>query len=169
DKIKDTAYSNNRIFIIEVMGKKTGFLALNSGIALGSLYIVYNKEYNIKKIINLLNKKLIYSNIIIVAENKKIGKASNIIYKKIKEKIKNYEIRCSILGHIQRGGAPTCIDRILGIRFGLESIKKMINLEYNIVIGIKNNKIISIPFKESVKRYKKKIDKNSIYIYNNFY
>lgn len=171
EKIKDTAYSNNRIFIIEVMGKTLGFLALYSGIAIGALDILINEnnKYNLNKIINLLNKGEINSNIIIVAENKKIGNAAKEIYKQIKKKINKYEIRFSILGHIQRGGSPTCIDRILAIKLGLESIKKLINFNKNIVIGIKNNKITYIPFNKSIKKYKKKFDKNIIEIYNNLY
>ncbi|WGH25124.1 MAG: 6-phosphofructokinase [Candidatus Shikimatogenerans bostrichidophilus] len=167
DKIKDTANSNNRIFIVEVMGKKTGYLALNSGIALDSLYIIFNRKYNLNKLVSLLKKERVLSNIIIVAENTKIGNASKKLYKFLKNSITNYEIRRTILGHIQRGGSPTCIDRILGIRLGLEAIKKIINYDNNFVIGIKNNKIIHITFEESVK--KKKIDINSLYIYNNFY
>ncbi|WGH25306.1 MAG: 6-phosphofructokinase [Candidatus Shikimatogenerans bostrichidophilus] len=167
DKIKDTANSNNRIFIVEVMGKKTGYLALNSGIALDALYIIFNREYNLKKLVSLLKKGNIFSKIIIVAENTKIGSASKKIYNFIKSSITNYEIRRTILGHIQRGGSPTCIDRILGIRLGLEAIKKIIKYDNNFVIGIKKNKIIHIPFEKSVR--KKKIDINSIYIYNKFY
>ncbi|WGH25671.1 MAG: ATP-dependent 6-phosphofructokinase [Candidatus Shikimatogenerans bostrichidophilus] len=173
EKIQDTANSNNRIFIIEVMGKNLGFLALNSGIAIGSLDIIINKEknnkYNIKRIINLLKKGEKNSNIIIVAENKNIGYAAKKIYNQIKEKIDKYEIRYSILGHIQRGGSPTCLDRILAIRLGLESIKQLINFKKNIVIGIKNNKITYIPFNKSIQKYNKKFDDNIKQIYKDMY
>lgn len=169
DKIKDTANTNNRIFIIEVMGRNTGFLAINSGIALNSLYVIYNNNYSIKKIIKFVLKKRKFSNIIIVAENNKIGESSKIIYNKIKSKIndKKIEFRRNVLGHIQRCGSPTYLDRILATRFSIESINRLINFNNYIVIGIKNNKIINIPFKQSIN--KKKIDKNSIYILNNFY
>ncbi|MDH3004244.1 MAG: 6-phosphofructokinase [Candidatus Shikimatogenerans sp. JK-2022] len=168
DKIKDTAISNNRIFIIEVMGKNTGYLALNSGIALNALYIIYNNKYNLKKINKILKDNIIKSNIIVVAENKIIGDAAKKIYKRLKKIIKNYEIRYNILGHIQRGGSPTYIDRVLGIRLGIESINKLIKFKNNLVLGIKKNKIISISFKKAIKK-NKKIDKNNIYIFNKFY
>ncbi|BDT61574.1 MAG: ATP-dependent 6-phosphofructokinase [Flavobacteriales endosymbiont of Rhyzopertha dominica] len=173
EKIKDTAYSNNKLFIIEVMGKGLGFLALNSGISIGALdiFIPNNKKYNLKNIYNILKNWNInkYSNIIIVAENKKIGDSAKTIYKLIKQKFKNIDIRYNILGHVQRGGSPTYFDRILAINFGLESIKNLIKLKTNIVIGINNNKIIHIPFNESIKKKKKKFDKNIINIYDNIY
>ncbi|WOX79348.1 ATP-dependent 6-phosphofructokinase [Candidatus Shikimatogenerans bostrichidophilus] len=161
EKIKDTAITNNRIFIIEVMGKGLGFLAFNSGISIGALDILIpnNNKYDLKNLYKILNKWNKYnSNIIIVAENKNIGE-SEIIYKLIKKKFNNLEFRFNILGHIQRCGSPTCIDRILAIRLGIESIKNLINLKYNFVIGIKNNKITYIPFKKAIKNKKLVIDK----------
>lgn len=165
NKIQDTAISNNRIFIIEVMGKKTGFLALNSGLSLGALYIIYKSKYNLKKIIQNIEKKK--SNIIIVAENENIGDFSKEIFNKLKKKSKKYDFRLNILGHLQRGGSPTCLDRILALRLGLESIKKLKNFKKNLVIGIKNNKIKYIPFKKAI--LKKKISKNLIKLYKFFY
>ncbi|WGH24574.1 MAG: 6-phosphofructokinase [Candidatus Shikimatogenerans bostrichidophilus] len=162
DKIKEIASSNNRIFIIEVMGRNTGYLAYYSGLALSPLYIVYNNEYNINKIEEYIKNNQNYSNIIIVAENKYIGNASKLIYKKIKKNINKYEIRKTILGYIQRGGSPSCIDRLLGFLFGKESVKKIINYNNNIVIGVKNNKIININLNKLINK-KKKFNKNNLY------
>ncbi|MDH3004479.1 MAG: 6-phosphofructokinase [Candidatus Shikimatogenerans sp. JK-2022] len=166
--IQDTANTNNRIFIIEVMGKGSGNLALNSGIALNALYIIFNNNYNFKKLKNIFKKKFLKSNIIIVAENKKIGNVSKYFYKKLKKYIKNYEIRYNILGHIQRGGSPTYIDRILGIRFGINAIKNLIKYKKNIILGIKKNKIINISFYKYNNKIKK-IDKNILNIYKKLY
>ncbi|WGH27064.1 MAG: ATP-dependent 6-phosphofructokinase [Candidatus Shikimatogenerans bostrichidophilus] len=173
EKIKDTANSNNRIFIIEVMGKGLGFLALNSGIALGALDILIpkNDKYNFNKIDNFLfkNNKNLYNNIIIVAENKKIGESAKKVYRYIKNKFNKYEIRYSILGHVQRGGTPTYLDRILAIKLSLESVKNFYNYKFNFVIGIKNNKITYIPFNKAIKKNKKKYDKNIKNIYKCYY
>ncbi|MDH3004826.1 MAG: 6-phosphofructokinase, partial [Candidatus Shikimatogenerans sp. JK-2022] len=146
-KIQDTAQSNKRIFIVEVMGKNTGFLALNSGITIGALYIFFKKLNlkNLKKIIEYIKKNLNKHKIIIVAENKKIGQASKDIYNILKKKKIKLKIRCIILGHIQRGGSPTFLDRMLAIRLGINSIKTLINKKKNKIIGIKNNKINYIP------------------------
>ncbi|WGH24757.1 MAG: 6-phosphofructokinase [Candidatus Shikimatogenerans bostrichidophilus] len=162
DNLKEIAYSNNRIFIIEVMGKNTGYLAYYSGIALSPLYIVHNNKYNLNNIQEELKKKKIKSNIIIVAENKYIGNASKLIYKKIKKNIKNYEFRHTILGYIQRGGKPSSIDRLLGYLFGKESIKRLINYKNNIVLGVKNNKIINIKLKKLI-NFNKKFNNNNFY------
>ncbi|WGH26565.1 MAG: 6-phosphofructokinase [Candidatus Shikimatogenerans bostrichidophilus] len=175
EKIKDTANSNNKIFIIEVMGRGMGFLALNSGISIGVLDILVSKKnkYNLKKIFCKLKNwnKDKNSNIIIIAEtekdNKNIGESASKIYNIIKDKFKKYEFRLNILGHVQRGGSPTCLDRILAIRLGLESILNFLKLKYNFVLGIKNNNIKYIPFKKAIS--KKKIDKNIKILYNNLF
>ncbi|WGH25606.1 MAG: 6-phosphofructokinase [Candidatus Shikimatogenerans bostrichidophilus] len=169
EKIKDTAISNNRIFIIEVMGRNSPFLALKSGLAIGALGIFLNKKKYKIVLNNILNKieNKLDSNIIIVAENNVIGKFSKKIYKIFKKKTKKYEFRHNILGHIQRGGNPTCKDRILAIKLGLESIKNIINNQKNIIVGLKNNKIKYIPLKKF--KIKKKKNKSLINIYNKFY
>ncbi|WGH28066.1 MAG: 6-phosphofructokinase [Candidatus Shikimatogenerans bostrichidophilus] len=174
DKIKTTIDStNNRIFIIEVMGKGSGFLALNSGISINALDILIpkNNKYNFKKLDKILTKwnNNIYNNIIIVAENKKIGESAKKVYRYIKNKFNKFEIRYLILGHIQRGGSPTYLDRILAIKLGLESIKCLLKNKFNFVIGIKKNKISYIPFKKAIKNNKKKYDKNIKNIYKYFF
>ncbi|MDH3004636.1 MAG: 6-phosphofructokinase, partial [Candidatus Shikimatogenerans sp. JK-2022] len=159
EEIKNIAVANNRIFIIEVMGKNSPYLAYNSGLTLNALSIIYNNDYNknIKHIKNKINKKYLESHIIIVAENKIFGNSSKFIYKKLKNIITNYELRHTILGYIQRGGVPTCLDRILGIKFGIRAVNELIKYKNNIVIGIRNNKIVTIKLTESISKKNKKI------------
>ncbi|WGH27574.1 MAG: ATP-dependent 6-phosphofructokinase [Candidatus Shikimatogenerans bostrichidophilus] len=175
EKIKDTANSHNKIFIIEVMGRGMAFLALNSGISIGALDILISNKnkYNLKNIFSKLEKwnKYKNSNIIIIAETEKeyknIGESANKIFNIIKNKFKKYEFRLNILGHVQRGGSPTCLDRILAIKLGLESIINFIKFKYNFVLGIKNNKIKYIPFKKAI--LNKKIDNNIKILYENLF
>ncbi|WGH26035.1 MAG: 6-phosphofructokinase [Candidatus Shikimatogenerans bostrichidophilus] len=174
EKIKNTVDSNNnKIFIIEVMGKGTEFLALNSGISINALNIIIpkNNKYNFKNIYDNLKKwnKNINNNIIIVAENSKIGKSAKKTYRFIKNNFNKFEIRYLILGHIQRGGSPTYLDRILAIKLSIETINNLIHYKFNFLIGIKNNNIIYIPFKKFEKKKNNKCDKNINYLYNKLY
>ncbi|WGH24942.1 MAG: 6-phosphofructokinase [Candidatus Shikimatogenerans bostrichidophilus] len=166
EKISVIAKSNKRIFIIEVMGRNTSHLAFNSGITLNALYIIYNNKYSIDHIKDLLKKRSLKSYIIIVAENNIIGSASKLIYNKLKNKIKTFEFRRTILGYIQRGGSPSYNDRMLGIKFGLNSFYKLINYKKNLVIGQINNKCVNIPFNIAILKKKNKYYKYKKY---NFY
>ncbi|BAO66422.1 6-phosphofructokinase [Candidatus Karelsulcia muelleri] len=160
DKIRDTAKSHNRLFFIEVMGKDSGFLALNSGIATGALDILIpEKKYNLDKLfysIEKVKQKGKYSSIIIVSEGKKLGGVYDLA-KTTKKKFPDYDIRVSILGHIQRGGYPTCSDRVLASRLGVASVEALISGKKNVMTGIKANKVIFTPFLKAIKK-KRKID-----------
>ncbi|MDH3003803.1 MAG: 6-phosphofructokinase [Candidatus Shikimatogenerans sp. JK-2022] len=164
--------NNNKLFVIETMGKGTGFLALNSGLSINALDIIIpkNNKYNFKKLDKLLinwNKNL-YNNIIIVAENNKIGYSAKKVYRYINNKFNKFLIRYFILGHIQRGGTPTYLDRIIAIKLSLECIKCIKKNKFNFILGMKNNKIKYIPFKKIILK-KKKYNKNIKDIYKYFF
>lgn len=154
DKIRDTADAHERLFFVEVMGKDAGFIALRSGIAAGAEDILIPE---VKTDINELSEKLEKlhyknSNIIVVAEGDDAGGVYETA-KAIKERHPKYDIRVTVLGHIQRGGNPTCRDRILASRMGLESVKAIINGEKNVMIGIINDEVVYTPFEKAAKHH----------------
>lgn len=154
DKIRDTADAHDRLFIIEVMGRDAGYIALHSGIATGAENILIpEKKTDIDKIISSLQekekrKKLV--NLIVVAEGEDGG--ADHLSKVIKEKIPGLETRVCILGHIQRGGSPTCMDRLIASRMGYHAVECLIEGKHNVFVGIVNNKINYIPLNEAVKK-----------------
>lgn len=154
DKIRDTMDAHDRIFIIEVMGRDAGYIALHSGIATGAenILIPERKTDMDDMIASLLEKerrkKLV--NLIVVAEGDDYGGA-NEVEKTLKEKLPNAEIRVCILGHIQRGGAPSCIDRLIASRMGYHAVESLIVGRHNVFVGIQNNKMHYIPLENAVK------------------
>ena len=154
DKVRDTMDAHDRIFIIEVMGLDAGYIALHSGIATGAENILVPElKTNIEEIIISLQekerrKKLV--NLIVVAEGDEFGGA-NEVQRVLKEKMPNAEIRVCILGHIQRGGSPTCLDRLIASRMGYHAIESLIAGRHNIFVGILNNKMHYIPLENAVK------------------
>ncbi len=155
DKVRDTADSHNRLFIIEVMGRDAGYIALHSGIATGAENILIpERKTNVNDIILSLEekekrKKLV--NLIIVAEGDEFGGA-NELSTYIKSKLPNLEVRVCILGHIQRGGSPTCMDRLIASRMGYHAVECLIEGRYNLFVGILNNKMHYTPLDEAVKK-----------------
>ena len=159
DKIRDTAASHERIFIVEVMGRESGYLALESGVASGAeLILIPENKNSMKDVINKLkkinNKKK--SVIIVYAEGCKFG-SLNELSKKIKNSISNSNVRFSILGHIQRGGIPSPSDRILASILGYESINQITKGITNKMIGIKNQNPILINLDDVISK-KKNVD-----------
>ena len=154
DKIRDTADAHDRLFIVEVMGRDAGYIALHSGIATGAENILIpEKKTDIDNIINSLQekerrKKLV--NIIVVAEGENSG-AQNLA-NIIKEKIPGLETRVCILGHIQRGGSPSCQDRLIASRMGYHAVECLMDGTHNVFVGIVNNRINYIPLNEAVKK-----------------
>lgn len=154
DKIRDTMDAHDRIFIIEVMGRDAGYIALHSGIATGAENILIpERRTNMDDIITSLlekerRKKLV--NLIVVAEGDDFGGA-NKVQSILKEKLPNAEIRVCILGHIQRGGAPSCLDRLIASRMGFHAVESLMEGRYNVFVGIKNNKMHYIPLSDAVK------------------
>lgn len=154
DKIRDTADAHDRLFIIEVMGRDAGYIALHSGIATGAENVLIpEKKTDIDDIIQSLQekekrKKLV--NIIVVAEGELMGAQG--LSAILKDKIPGLETRVCILGHIQRGGSPTCIDRVIASRMGYHAVECLIDGTHNVFVGIVNNKINYIPLNEAVKK-----------------
>jgi 6-phosphofructokinase 1 len=154
DKIRDTMDAHDRIFIIEVMGRDAGYIALHSGIATGAENILIpERKTNIKDIIESLQekerrKKLV--NLIVVAEGDDFGGAYEI-QKILQENLPKAEIRVAILGHIQRGGSPSAIDRLIASRMGYHAVECLIEGRHNVFVGILNNKMHYIPLEKAVK------------------
>ena len=146
DKIRDTADSHDRLFVIEVMGRDAGYIALHSGIATGAENIMIpERKTIIEDIVQSLQekekrKKLV--NLIIVAE----------VAKYIKQKLPKLEVRVAILGHIQRGGSPTCMDRLIASRMGYHAVECLIEGKHNVFVGIQNNRMHYTPLNEAVKK-----------------
>jgi 6-phosphofructokinase 1 len=154
DKIRDTMDAHDRIFIIEVMGRDAGYIALHSGIATGAENIlVPERKTNIDDIIQSLlekerRKKLV--NLIVVAEGDEFGGAVEV-QKALQESLPKAEIRVCILGHIQRGGSPSCIDRLIASRMGYHAVESLLTGRHNVFVGILNNKMHYIPLENAVK------------------
>jgi 6-phosphofructokinase 1 len=160
DKIRDTADAHDRLFIVEVMGRDAGYIALHSGIATGAESILIpERKTDIEGVINSLvekerRKKLV--NIIVVAEGDEFGGA-NEIAKIVKERLPHIDTKVCILGHIQRGGSPSCLDRLIASRMGYHAVESLLNGRYNVFVGILNNRVNYIPL-ENVGKKKGKIN-----------
>lgn len=154
DNIKDTAQAHNRLFFIEVMGRDAGFIALRSGIATGAeAVLIPERKTNISALISTLerlHKLKNSSSIVIVAEGDDAGGAFEIA-KQVGEQFKDHEIKVSILGHIQRGGSPTCMDRVLASKLGLEATKALLEGITGKMVGQVGGKIIFTPFHMTTK------------------
>lgn len=154
DKIRDTADSHNRLFIIEVMGKDAGFIALRSGIGCGAEAILvpesdYYTEHLIQKLLNDKKRKK-ESSIVIVAEGNKSGGAYELA-EKVNQTTVNYDTRVLVLGHIQRGGSPSCMERVRASQMGYAAVEALLNGRSQEMIGIVNKNIHYTPFDQAVK------------------
>ncbi|MBR2866287.1 MAG: 6-phosphofructokinase [Alistipes sp.] len=152
DKIRDTATSHERLFLVEVMGHMAGYLALNGAIASGAeAAIVPEMETEIDQLADLINRgfrKSKNSAIVLVAENPETGGALGL-KQRIKEEFPEYDARVTILGHLQRGGSPTAADRILASRMGAQAITALKEGQRNVMIGIKNGELVYVPFSKA--------------------
>lgn len=157
DKIRDTASSHNRIFFVEVMGREAGFVAINSGIACGAEVIMIPEEVNqMQKVRQFLSERARKnkSSIILVAEGVMEGSALQIA-ERLKPEYPQFDIRVSILGHIQRGGAPSAKDRVIASRMGAAAVEALLDNQSSVMIGIVNDEIVYVPLNKSVKLHKK--------------
>ncbi|HSJ11287.1 MAG TPA: 6-phosphofructokinase [Gillisia sp.] len=163
DKIRDTASSHNRLFLVEVMGRDAGAIALNSGIGAGAEEILIPEENNgIERLMDSLQnskKSGKTSSIIVVAEGDKSGKNIFQLAEFIGESLEGYDIRVSVLGHIQRGGSPSCFDRVLASKLGVGAVDAILEGKRNIMIGIHNQKVASVSLETGIKG-EHKIDKD---------
>ena len=157
DKVRDTADAHDRLFIIEVMGRDSGYIALHSGIATGAENILIpEKKTDVEEIVTALKekhgrKKLV--NIIVVAEGEQFGATE--LGRVITERIPGQEVRVCILGHIQRGGSPTCLDRLIASRMGYAAVECLMEGRFNVFVGIVNNRMNYISLDQAIKKKQK--------------
>ena len=155
DKIRDTAISHDRLFFVEVMGRDAGHIALNSGIAIGAQEILIPEEkIGIDELIISLKKSKNSgktSSIVVVAEGDRTGENVFELAKSVEEKFPDYEIKVSVLGHMQRGGSPSCFDRVLATRMGVKAVESLISGEFSKMIGVKEGEITLTPLNLAIK------------------
>ena len=154
DKIRDTASSHDRLFLIEVMGRDAGDIALNAGIGAGAEEILIPEEdLGVERMMESLKKSRQTgktSSIIVVAEGEKSGKNIFELAEFIGENLTDYDIRVSVLGHIQRGGAPSCYDRVLASKLGVGAVEAIMRGESGVMVGITNKEVTSVDFSVAI-------------------
>ena len=157
DKIRDTADSHNRLFFVEVMGRNSGFIALSTGIASGAGNVLIPEvDTTIERLVELLRlgvKRKKRFGIIVVAEGNKLGPTHEIA-EKVSKAIDYYDTKVTIIGHIQRGGSPTALDRLLASRLGFGAVEGLLAGEKNAMIGLVNNEVCFTPFEKAITQAK---------------
>ncbi|VAW23924.1 6-phosphofructokinase, partial [hydrothermal vent metagenome] len=155
DKIRDTASSHNRLFFVEVMGRDAGFIALNAGVGAGAEEILIPEEdMGLDRLLESLKRSKRSgksSSIVVVAEGDKIGKNVFELANYVEENLKQYEVRVSVLGHMQRGGSPSCFDRVLASRLGVSAVELLLDGKTNLMVGLINNKVQTTDLEKAVK------------------
>ena len=155
DKIRDTAISHNRLFFVEVMGRDAGHIALNTGIGAGAEEILIPEEnMGLKRLLESLSKSEKSgksSSIVVIAEGDKTGKNVFQIAEYVEKNMPNYEVRVSVLGHIQRGGRPTCFDRVLASRMSVKAVESLVEGKSNFMVGLKEDEMILTPLDRAIK------------------
>jgi 6-phosphofructokinase 1 len=166
DKIRDTAISHNRLFFIEVMGRNSGYIAINCGIAGGAVATILPEEsMSLDNLFDKLdeggktNKK---SSLIVVAEGSKIGGAIELA-KKFSERNNYFDIKVTILGHLQRGGTPTYFDRVLASKMGVAAVEGLMNGKNDVMVGIRDGAMVYNSF-DMIMTHHHEIDKESLRI-----
>ena len=158
DKIRDTASSHERLFFVEVMGRDAGFIAVNSAIGGGAVaMIVPEHSWSIDQLIARLRKGAANqkaSNIVIIAEGCQLGNAYAVA-DQVKEKLDYFDIRVTVLGHLQRGGSPTTMDRVLASRLGVAAIECLRDGKSKVMVGVVNNHVAYTHIHEAIKTEKK--------------
>lgn len=153
DKIRDTAESHDRLFIVEVMGRDSGLIALRSGIGVGAeAILIPEANMGVEGLIKRLEtgRKDKASKIVVVAEGDEVGGAFNV-GEVLKDRFPNYDIRVSVLGHIQRGGKPSCMDRVLASRFGVAAVEGLLNGQSGVMVGQVNRELVFTRFDHAIK------------------
>ena len=155
DKIRDTASSHNRLFFVEVMGRDAGFIALNTGVGAGAEEILIPEEdLGLDRMLESLKKSRRSgksSSIVVVAEGDKSGKNVYELADYVEENMPEYEVRVSVLGHMQRGGSPTCFDRVLASRLGVRAVELIIDGKSNLMVGLKDSEVVSTDLEKAIK------------------
>lgn len=162
DKIRDTASSHNRLFFVEVMGRDVGHIALNVGVGAGAEEILIPEEnLGLDRLLESLRRSKRSgksSSIVVVAEGDKIGKNVFELKDYVEENMTEYEVRVSVLGHMQRGGSPSCFDRVLASRMGVKAVESLLEGQTNFMVGLLNDKMALTPLDQAIKG-QSKIDK----------
>jgi 6-phosphofructokinase 1 len=155
DKIRDTASSHKRLFFVEVMGRDVGHIALNAGVGSGAEEILVPEEnLGLDRLLESLEKSKYTgksSSIVVVAEGDKTGKNVFELRDYVEDNLEGYDVRVSVLGHMQRGGAPSCFDRVLASRMGVKAVESLLEGKNNFMVGTINNKIELYPIDKAVK------------------
>jgi 6-phosphofructokinase 1 len=155
DKIRDTASSHNRLFLIEVMGRDAGHIALNAGIGAGAEEILIPEEdLGLDRLLDSLRKSKAAgksSSIVVIAEGDKIGKTVFELKDYVESNFPEYDVRVSVLGHMQRGGAPSCFDRVLASRLGVKAVESLLEGKSNYMVGLLCDKITLTPLDQAIK------------------
>ena len=155
DKIRDTASSHNRLFFVEVMGRDAGHIALNAGIGAGAEEILIPEEdLGLERLLESLKKSKAAgksSSIVVIAEGDKIGKNVFELKDYVEANLPEYDVRVSVLGHMQRGGAPSCFDRVLASRLGVKAVESLLEGKSNFMVGLLNDKISLTPIEQAIK------------------
>ena len=155
DKIRDTASSHSRLFFVEVMGRDVGHIALNAGVAAGAEEILIPEQnLGLERLLDSLKrskKSGKSSSIVVVAEGDKTGKSVFELKEYVETHLPIYDVRVSVLGHIQRGGVPTAFDRVLASRMGVKAVESILNGKSNLMVGIMENEIVLTPIDEAIK------------------
>lgn len=162
DKIRDTASSHNRLFFVEVMGRDVGHIALNAGVGAGAEEILIPEEnLGLDRLLESLHKSKRSgksSSIVVVAEGDKIGKNVFELKDHVEANLEEYDVRVSVLGHMQRGGSPSCFDRVLASRMGVKAVESLLDGKTNYMVGLVNEQMQLTPIEQAVKG-KSKIDR----------
>lgn len=155
DKIRDTASSHNRLFFVEVMGRDAGHIALNAGIGAGAEEILIPEEdLGLERLLESLERSKNSgksSSIVVVAEGDKIGKNVFELKEYVEENLPEYDVRVSVLGHMQRGGSPSCFDRVLASRLGVKAVESLLEGKSNFMVGLINDKVALTPLEQAIK------------------
>jgi len=155
DKIRDTASSHNRLFFVEVMGRDAGHIALNAGIGAGAEEILIPEEdLGLDRLLDSLQKSKASgksSSIVVIAEGDKIGKNVFELKDYVEANLPEYDVRVSVLGHMERGGSPSCFDRVLASRLGVKAVESLIEGKSNYMVGLQADKIVLTPLEQAIK------------------
>ncbi len=159
DKIRDTASSHNRLFFVEVMGRDVGHIALNAGVGAGAEEILIPEEdLGLERLLESLKrskKSGKSSSLVLVAEGDKIGKNVFELKEYVEENLPDYDVRVSVLGHMQRGGSPSCYDRVLASRMGVKAVESILDGKTNYMVGVIGNKMSLTPIEKAIKGHTK--------------
>ncbi|SDR00888.1 6-phosphofructokinase [Flagellimonas zhangzhouensis] len=157
DKIRDTASSHNRLFFVEVMGRDVGHIALNAGVGAGAEEILIPEQnLGLERLLDSLKRSKASgksSSIVIVAEGDKTGKNVFQLKEYVEEHLPIYDVRVSVLGHMQRGGNPTCFDRVLASRMGVKAVESLLEGKSNLMVGVRDTKLVLVPLEEAIKAH----------------